>query len=138
MTLTDLLNYSADEVALTAICQGILDNLAENGMSVYFGQNPSCRHKDSARYEKYGVKIDSITPTAEGLEINFSVLQGLVSFVTYQLPMSTYERALAHAGFTRVEWLPLQVSDEGVKEFDEEFWIDAVSDHPLHTVMRAR
>jgi len=50
--------------------------------------------------------------------------------------MSTYERVLARVGFTKVEWLPLQVSDEGIAEFGEEFWSFALN-NPQTTAMRA-
>jgi len=35
-----------------------------------------------------------------------------------------------------VEWLPPKVSDEGIMEFGEEFWVEALN-NPLCTAMRA-
>lgn len=133
-----LLNHAADEVMLTAMSQRILDNLADDGVFIHFGMNPAYRHneRDNAKFEKYGAELTSVTPIVEGFELKISVLSDPISFVDYQLPMPTYERALARAGFTRVEWIPLQVSDEGVQEFGEEFWTDGLN-NPLNTAMRA-
>jgi len=50
--------------------------------------------------------------------------------------MPTYERALARAGFTKVDWLPPKVSDEGLKELGEEFWAYDLN-NPLCVAMRA-
>jgi len=132
-----LLNYIPNEVTLTAVCQRILDNLAEDGTFVYFGMNPSFRYEkyDRTKCDKYELVIASARPTAEGLEVTASIMDS-ISLVGYQLPMPTYERALARAGFTKVEWLPQQVSDQGIKEFGEEFWIDALN-NPLCAAMRA-
>jgi len=133
-----LLNYAPDEAMLTAMCQRILDNLAEHGTFIYFGMNPSYRHgkDDRAKFDKYKLAVTSITPMTEGLELRISSLQDPISFVAYHLPMPIYERVLARAGFTKVEWLPPKVSDEGIKEFGEEFWNDTLND-PLTTAMRA-
>jgi|SRR5215470_4004630 len=133
-----LLNHAPNEATLTAMCQHIRDNLAENGTFVYYGLNPSFSHEkyDRAKFAKYEVVINSVKPTAEGFEMTISSLLEPISFVDYLLPVPAYERALARAGFTTVEWLPLKVSDEGVEEFGEEFWVDAL-DNPLCTAMRA-
>lgn len=134
-----LLHYAADEATLSAMCQRIVENLADDAMFIHFGLNPDYRLEDydDAKFGKYGLKITSVTPTAEGsrVTISSSVLESS-SLVAYHLPMATYERVLARAGFTKVEWIPPKVSDEGIKEFGEEFWIDALN-NPQTNVMRA-
>lgn len=132
-----LLNFAADEAALTAMCQHILDNLANDGAFVYFGMNPTYPYEkdNNAKLEKYRLRT-AATPMTEGFEVTVSVLGSQISIANYLLPMATYERALTRAGFSRVEWLPLKVSDEGIKEFGEEFWIDTLN-NPMHTAMRA-
>lgn len=134
-----LLNYAPSEAALTAMCQRILDNLAENGTFVYFGMNPSFSHEeyDPAKFNKYELlEITSTRPIADGLELTVSFLVEPITLVVYHLPKPTYERALARAGFTTVEWLPQKVSDEGIEEFGEEFWAEALN-NPLCTAIRA-
>ncbi|MFF1478117.1 hypothetical protein ACFVYD_11175 [Streptomyces sp. NPDC058301] len=42
-----------------------------------------------------------------------------------------YEECLRAAGFSAVEWVPLQVSDAGIREFGADFWADLVANPPL-------
>ncbi|MER6096092.1 hypothetical protein ABT154_09570 [Streptomyces sp. NPDC001728] len=47
------------------------------------------------------------------------------------------EDSLRAAGFSDVEWVPLQVSDAGVREFGEDFWADVLASPPLE-MLRCR
>ncbi|WP_432179123.1 hypothetical protein [Streptomyces sp. NBC_00063] len=35
------------------------------------------------------------------------------------------------AGFNAVEWVPLQVSEAGIREYGEDFWADVLANPPL-------
>lgn len=35
------------------------------------------------------------------------------------------------AGISGAEWVPLQVSEAGIREFGEDFWVDLLANPPL-------
>ncbi|WBP90475.1 hypothetical protein [Kitasatospora cathayae] len=47
------------------------------------------------------------------------------------------EQSLRAAGFCELEWVPLQISEEGLREFGEDFWADALA-HPPLELLRCR
>ncbi|MGW7448351.1 hypothetical protein [Kitasatospora sp. NPDC054795] len=42
-----------------------------------------------------------------------------------------YEESLRAAGFTALEWVPLGVSEAGIRAFGREFWADLLAHPPL-------
>ncbi|MGW6399283.1 hypothetical protein [Streptomyces sp. NPDC055134] len=45
--------------------------------------------------------------------------------------MPLNEECLRAAGFSEVTWVPLKVSDAGVREFGADFWADFLATPPL-------
>ncbi|MDV9188867.1 hypothetical protein R6L23_11685 [Streptomyces sp. SR27] len=60
-----------------------------------------------------------------------------ISFVGMAPRREVYEDSLRAAGFSDVEWIPLRVSDAGVREFGEDFWADVLASPPLE-MLRCR
>ncbi|MCZ0991510.1 hypothetical protein [Streptomyces diastatochromogenes] len=42
-----------------------------------------------------------------------------------------YEKCLRATGSSEVEWVPLHVSEAGIREFGEDFWADLLAYPPL-------
>lgn len=60
-----------------------------------------------------------------------------ITIVTTAPRREVYEDSLRAAGFRAVEWVPLQVSEAGVREFGADFWTDLHTKPPLE-LLRCR
>ena len=82
-----------------------------------------------AAYEGYGVTM--LSPTGqEGkpIPVRLADFRGNVflEFEDIYWSQATYHRALCSAGFS-VEWLPCQVSNDGVRRYSHDFWRDFIA-----------
>ncbi|WP_251050583.1 hypothetical protein [Streptomyces sp. ISL-86] len=60
-----------------------------------------------------------------------------ISIVTTAPRREVYEDCLRVSGFSEVKWVPLQVSEAGIREFGEDFWADLLANPPLE-MLRCR
>ncbi|MER6298740.1 class I SAM-dependent methyltransferase [Kitasatospora sp. NPDC001539] len=133
------LNYAQSRAELERMCRNIHRNLVPGGELFVFAQKPDYRF-DCASLEKYGFRCE---PTGEEIEIGPRVR---VTALLDPQPISilgvvprreVYEESLRAAGFGELEWVPLQVSEAGVREYGEEFWADLLASPPLE-LLRCR
>ncbi|MEV8536899.1 hypothetical protein [Streptomyces sp. NPDC051211] len=87
---------------------------------------------DGPSLAKYGVLCEATGKDNEigrGTRIT-ALLDPPVSFEATAPSKDTYEQTLTAAGFTGIEWVPLDVSDAGVEKFGEEFRADSAANRP--------
>lgn len=133
------LNYAEDIRAMERMCRNIHRSLVPGGEFFVFAQKPDYRF-DCPSLEKYGFRCE---PTGEEMETGPGVrVTALldpqpVSIVATAPRREVYEHCLQAAGFSAVEWVPLQVAEAGIREFGEDFWADLLAYPPLE-MLRCR
>ncbi|WP_035844348.1 class I SAM-dependent methyltransferase [Kitasatospora azatica] len=133
------LNYAEDIAAMQRMCRNVHQNLVPGGEFFVFAQNPDYRF-DCPSLDKYGFRCE---PTGEEIEVGPRVrVTALldpqpISIVGAAPRREVYEESLRGAGFSELEWVPLQISEAGIREFGEEFWADALA-HPPLEMLRCR
>lgn len=104
-----------------------------------FAQKPDYRF-DCASLDKYGFLCE---PTGEETELGPRVqVTALldpqpISILGTALRREVYEDSLRAAGFSELKWVPIQVSEAGVREFGQDFWADLLASPPLE-MLRCR
>ncbi|MFF5482135.1 class I SAM-dependent methyltransferase [Streptomyces sp. NPDC012935] len=127
------LNYAEDIAAMERMCRNIHRSLVPGGEFFVLGQKPDYRF-DCPSLDKYGFRCE---PTGEEMEAGPRVrVTALldprpVSIVATAPRREVYEQCLQAAGFSEVEWVPLQVAEAGIREFGEDFWADFFAYPPL-------
>lgn len=106
-----LLHYSPSAAVLARMCQRLANVLAPGGRLVALVENPDQAPADYAGYAPYGFDKSAAEPRAEGSRITYSLVAGrqMIRFDTYYYARSSHEQALRAAGFTAIEWHPLQL-----------------------------
>ncbi|MFD9795372.1 class I SAM-dependent methyltransferase [Streptomyces sp. NPDC059070] len=133
------LNYAEDVAAMERMCRNIHRNLVPGGEFFVLAQKPDYRF-DCPSLEKYGFRCE---PTGEeagtGPRVRVTALlePQPISIVATAPRREVYEECLRTAGFSDVEWVPVQVSDAGIREFGADFWADALAKPPLE-MLRCR
>ncbi|MFH8774168.1 class I SAM-dependent methyltransferase [Streptomyces sp. NPDC017958] len=133
------LNYAADVAEMERMCHNIHRGLVPGGEFFVLAQKPDYRF-DCASLDKYGFLCE---PTGEEIETGPQVrVTALldpqpISIVSAVPRREVYEKCLRAAGFSDVEWVPLQVSEAGIREFGEDFWADLLA-HPPLEMLRCR
>ncbi|MCD2465432.1 MULTISPECIES: bifunctional 2-polyprenyl-6-hydroxyphenol methylase/3-demethylubiquinol 3-O-methyltransferase UbiG [unclassified Streptomyces] len=133
------LNYAEDIATLERMCRRIHQNLVPGGEFFVLAQRPDYRF-DCASLPAYGFRCE---PTGEegeaGPRVRVTALLDPepISILGTVPRREVYEQSLEAAGFRDVEWVPLHVSEEGVKEFGEDFWADLLA-HPPLVMLRCR
>ncbi|MEU4345880.1 hypothetical protein [Streptomyces sp. NPDC023838] len=121
------------------MCRNIHRNLVPGGEFFVLAQKPDYKF-DLLSLDEYGFLCE---PSGEEIETGPRVrITALldpqpISIVSSAPRREVYEECLRAAGFSAVEWVPLQVSDAGIREFGEDFWADLVANPPLE-LLRCR
>ncbi|MGW2185212.1 class I SAM-dependent methyltransferase [Streptomyces sp. NPDC001719] len=137
-TGVQLLNYAEDVAAMERMCRNVHRSLKPGAEFFVLAQTPDYRF-DGPSLAKYGFLCE---PAGEESEIGprvriTALLDPPVSFVGACPRREVYEGCLRAAGFDELTWVPLTVSDAGVREFGAEFWADCVANPPLE-MLRCR
>ncbi|MFJ4324478.1 class I SAM-dependent methyltransferase [Streptomyces tricolor] len=137
-TAVQLLNYAQDIAATERMCQAVHRSLAPGGEFFVLAQSPDYRF-DGPPLDKYGFRCE---PTGEEAETGprvriTALLDPPIEFVTTCPRREVYEKCLRAAGFGEVTWVPLEVSDAGVRAFGADFWADFLANPPLE-MLRCR
>src|SRR5262249_7424322 len=119
--------------ALGSMCRTITTNLRPGGRLVTILGNfgPGLPEDTS----KYGwTPSDLQTPLEEGLPYRLTFFSGepnSFEIENYYYAHDTYDAALREAGFHNIRWIPLEVSDEGIRAFGREYWQDFLRIVPI-------
>ncbi|MDJ0464328.1 class I SAM-dependent methyltransferase [Streptomyces sp. H27-C3] len=136
-----LLNYAQDVAAMERMCRNVRRSLAPGAEFFVLAQTPDYRF-DGPPLDKYGFRSELTGEEAEtGPRVRITALLdppvGPIGFVTTCPRREVYEKSLRAAGFSDVSWVPLAVSDAGVRTFGADFWADLLANPPLE-MLRCR
>ncbi|MFJ9417158.1 class I SAM-dependent methyltransferase [Streptomyces sp. NPDC101227] len=133
------LNYAEDIAGMERMCRNIHRSLVPGGEFFVLAQKPDYGF-DNPSLHKYGFLCEA---TGEEIETG---PRGRVTALLDPQPITiistaprreVYEKCLQAAGFSAVEWVPLQVSEAGIRDFGEDFWADLLANPPLE-MLRCR
>ncbi|MGN5377243.1 class I SAM-dependent methyltransferase [Streptomyces lasalocidi] len=133
------LNYAEDIAAMERMCRNIHRNLMPGGEFFLLAQKPDYRF-DCPSLDKYGFRCEPTGEESEtGPQVRVTALLDPepITIVASAPRREVYEECLRAAGFRDVEWVPLQVSDAGIREFGADFWTDLLA-HPPLEMLRSR
>lgn len=131
-TGVQLLNYAEDAAAMERMCRSVHRSLVPGGRFFILNQSPDFRF-DGPPLGKYGFLCEPTGHEAEvgpGVRVT-ALLDPPVSFVTNRPRREVYEESLRAAGFSELTWLPVDVSEAGLREFGAEFWADFRANPPM-------
>lgn len=133
------LNYARDIAEMERMCRRVHRNLVAGGTFYVFCQKPDYRFGNPP-LDKYGFRCEPTGEESEtGPRVRVTALLDPepVSILASAPRREVYEQSLRAAGFSEVEWVPLQISEAGVREFGEDFWADLLANPPLE-MLRCR
>ncbi|MCI5133962.1 MAG: hypothetical protein D3920_02595 [Candidatus Electrothrix sp. AW2] len=118
---------------LLAMCRNIYANLKEGGrfltVNGNFDESGKCINT-----QQYGLpKLPDAESRYEGMPrtVTFTDKQGRTTdFTVYYFSQKTYRWAFKTAGFREIRWHGPKLSPEGLSEFGQEFWQNAL-EHPI-------
>ncbi|MFC9930892.1 class I SAM-dependent methyltransferase [Streptomyces sp. NPDC127190] len=137
-TAVQLLNYAEDAAAMERMCRAAHESLMPGGEFFLLGQTPDFRF-DGPSPAKYGFRAELTGEEAEtGPRVRVTaLLDPPMSFVSTLPRREVYEECLRAAGFGKVTWVPLEVSDAGVRRYGADYWADFHANPPLE-MLRCR
>ncbi|MEU9080374.1 class I SAM-dependent methyltransferase [Kitasatospora sp. NPDC048538] len=133
------LNYAEDVAAMERMCRNIHRSLVPGGEFFVFAQKPDYGF-DCPSLEDYGFRCERLDEEAEtGPRVRVTALlePQPISIVGTAPRREVYESSLRAAGFTELEWVPLQISEAGIREYGKDFWADLFAYPPLE-MLRCR
>ncbi|MFI8961027.1 class I SAM-dependent methyltransferase [Streptomyces sp. NPDC053493] len=133
-----LLNYAEDVAAMERMCRNIHRSLKPGAELFLFNQSPDYDF-DGPSLAKYGFLTELTGEEAEaGPRVRTTaLLDPPVSIVATRPRREVYENALRAAGFGDITWVPLEVSEAGIREFGADYWADLLANPPLE-LLRCR
>ncbi|MFE5812223.1 class I SAM-dependent methyltransferase [Streptomyces sp. NPDC056479] len=138
-TGVQLLHYSVDIAAMERMCRNVHRSLVPGGEFFVLAQNPDYRAGEPP-LDRYGFRCE---PTGEESEagpryrITALLDPAPISFVATNPRREVYEESLRAAGFSELTWVPLEVSEAGVREHGADYWADLLANPPLE-MLRCR
>ncbi|MFE0458418.1 class I SAM-dependent methyltransferase [Kitasatospora sp. NPDC058965] len=133
------LNYAGSIAELERMCRTVHQSLVPGGEFFVFAQKPDYQF-DCLTLETYGFRCELVGEEIEtGPRVRVTALlePEPISIVGSAPRREVYEASLRAAGFGELEWVPVQVSAEGIREFGEDFWADVLA-HPPLEMLRCR
>ncbi|WP_228980241.1 class I SAM-dependent methyltransferase [Streptomyces sp. DH12] len=137
-TAVQLFGYAQDVAAMERMCRAVHRNLVPGAEFHAFVMAPDYRF-DGPPLDKYGFRCE---PTGVETEVGPQVrvtalLDPPIRLVAACPRREVFEECLRAAGFGEPTWVPLEVSDAGLRAFGADFWEDFAANPPL-TMFRCR
>lgn len=128
-----LLNHAQTKEQLLKMCQIIYLNLKSGCRFVTLNANVGMPPEQYPKLQKYGITKTISGPLQEGTPINltFTVEGQQFCINDFYFSKAIYDWAFQKAGFKKVFWHKPMVSLEGIQEYGQEFWQDAL-DYPMN------
>lgn len=130
-----MLNYLPSLESIKKVANSIKEHLKSEG--IFYASLPNSERMKGS--DSYGVKM---TPESqkEGskVRIELSDFDGnkFHEFSNYRWDGETYANIFEEAGF-EVEWMPSEISPEGIEELGENFWKE-YKENPVYIMMKAK
>jgi SAM-dependent methyltransferase len=137
VTAIYLFPYAKMEQDLLDMAQAIANNLKPEGRLVALTLYPDgITEKHCTAAEKYDIYLDvEDYPLRDGaplkVTLNYPGQKNNIPLLTYYWSRETYEKVLKKVGFRKIEWHPLFVAAEGIKEYGESYWQDYLANPHL-------
>lgn len=126
-----LLNYAEDAAEMERMCRAVHRSLRPGARFCVLTQAPAFRF-DGPSMAKYGFTYEPVGEGPIGPRVRITaLLDPPVRFVTSYPRREVYERSLRRAGFRDVTWVPLHVSEDGLRDRGADYWADFLADQPL-------
>ncbi|GAA0441714.1 class I SAM-dependent methyltransferase [Streptomyces stramineus] len=137
-TAVQLFGYAEDIATAERMCRNAHRSLRSGGEFFVLNQSPDFRF-DGPPPDKYGFRSELTGEEAEtGPQVRTTaLLDPPISFLANRPRREVYEKCLRAAGFSEVTWVPLTVSEAGVRAFGADFWADFHANPPLE-MLRCR
>ncbi len=128
-----LLHYASSVDDLARMCRNIRRHLPATGRFVTLNENPGQSAEHYAGYEQYGFNKTVENPRTDGSQITYFMVAGreLFRFHAYYFTSQTYEQVLTEAGFSHVEWRPLELDPVGAAEYGADYWQEYLDNPPI-------
>ncbi|HHQ14589.1 MAG TPA: class I SAM-dependent methyltransferase [Chromatiales bacterium] len=128
---TYLLHYAADVETLNRMCANIAAVLQPEGRLLALNENPDQPFESGGCYAAYGFSKTLRPPLRDGAVIDYRMMagRGMFAFEVHYFSRETYQRAFEAAGFGRVCWHALTVTDEGIDTLGPDYF-EAWLRHP--------
>ncbi|MFC9284149.1 class I SAM-dependent methyltransferase [Streptomyces collinus] len=133
------LNYAEDVAAMERMCRNVHRSLAPGGEFFVLAQRPDYGF-DNPSLDAYGFRCERTgeeTETGPRVRVTALLDPRPITIVTTAPRREVYEKCLRAAGFGAVEWVPLHVSEAGLRAFGDGFWADLLANPPLE-MLRCR
>ncbi|MET8571595.1 class I SAM-dependent methyltransferase [Streptomyces sp. NPDC004783] len=133
-----LLNYASDMATTERMCRNVHRALKPGGEFFLLNQSPDFRF-DGPPPDRYGFRSELTGEEVEtGPQVRTTaLLDPPVSFLANLPRREVYEKCLAAAGFSDLTWVPLTVTEAGVRRFGADHWSDFHANPPLE-MLRCR
>ncbi|MFI5801856.1 class I SAM-dependent methyltransferase [Streptomyces sp. NPDC051561] len=133
-----MLNYAQDAATMERMCRNAHRSLKPGGEFFVLNQSPDFRFEGPSP-ERYGFRSELTEDSTEiGPRVRTTaLLDPPVSFLATLPSRDAHENSLRAAGFSEVEWVRLEVSQAGLKEFGADFWADYRANPPFE-MLRCR
>ncbi|MFJ9794516.1 class I SAM-dependent methyltransferase [Streptomyces sp. NPDC101145] len=133
-----LLNYAPDVATVELMCRNIHRSVKPGGELFLLNQSPDFRF-DGPPPDKYGFRsVLTGEEAGTGPQVRTTaLLDPPVSFVANRPRREVYEDCLRAAGFRDLAWVPVEVSEAGLREYGADFWADFHANPPLE-MLRCR
>lgn len=133
-----LLNYAEDIATTELMCRNVHRSLKPGGEFFLLNQSPDFRF-DGPTPARYGFRSELTGEEGEtGPQVRTTaLLDPPVSFVANRPRRDVYETCLKAAGFTELAWVPMEVSEAGIRAFGADHWADFHANPPLE-MLRCR
>lgn len=130
-----LFNYASNEHDVRTMFERVTENLTDDGLIIGITMDSS--YRDGPDMRKYGFSLKFLDTIEGGRKWSCTLHPsgGDITFESFMLDKECYERAAAAAGLS-IEWIPLEISQDGIDAFEPGFWQDAI-DNPSMTAFRA-
>jgi len=130
VTAVWLLLYAPTEASLQAMCRNIANNLKNGGRFLTIVPNPNFI-TGRGDMEAYLLRAETLNPGEDIQRVRLDFLQSDTFSIEYtQWSFNFYEKALRHAGFESIEWIPMQIAEQGLTQMGEDFWAQFRNNKP--------
>lgn len=137
---TFIFHYAKNPQELENMFANAFGLLRKHGRLVAINNNPQNPLTENRQYSATVRLAEDEKELREGSRLKVTLFERgkeACSFYNYHWSRETYERAMMRTGFKDIKFIPMQVSEEGIRKFGEDFWRPWYAS-PYLTIIEAR